>query len=208
MSDLGAEADPAAFQARDLPAAPPEAAEEDTRLMLALRAGQDSALNELMRRWRTPLIAFFLRSTGSGEEAADLAQETFTRVYLSRERYQPGGKFSTWLFTIAANLARNFARWRGRHPTVELDAQPAYQEKPGQDPVPSAELEARERAETVRRAIGTLPEEMREALILFMYHDLPYREIAKIQSTNEKTVENRLYRARLQLKERLRELLE
>ena len=204
---------------------PEEDPDADVALMLALQRGEDAALNGLMQRWRGPLLAFFLRSTGREEEAADLAQETFVRVYTSRARYQRSGKFSTWLFTIAANLARNFARWRSRHPTVDLagaseDGESVEnaldrlsQRPPAGAPQtapehPSQVLEAEERAEAVRAAIQALPEDMREALILFTYHDLSYREIAKIQSTGEKTVENRLYRARILLKERLQALME
>lgn len=217
MSDLTA-----AALAAPLPEDDPDA---DVALMLALQRGQDSALNGLMQRWRGPLIAFFLRSTGRAEEAADLAQETFVRVYTSRARYQPSGKFSTWLFTIAANLARNFARWRGRHPTVELagaledgETAESAMERLSLNPPPGAPdalplepgqaLEAEERARAVRAAIRSLPEDMREALILFTYHDLSYRDIAKIQGTREKNVENRLYRARVMLKERLAGLME
>src|SRR4030095_16121993 len=94
--------------------------EADIKAMLRLRGGEDLALGELMQRWQEPLVSFIYRYTGNKEDALDLAQETFARVYESRIRYQPTAKFSTWLFKIAANLCRNHARWQERHPTVAL----------------------------------------------------------------------------------------
>src|SRR6187549_905955 len=84
--------------------------------MQALAAGEDTALHGIMDRWRDKVAAFLYRMCGSHETALDLAQETFVRVYQARRRYAPGKPFSTWLFAIAANLARKHARWRARHP--------------------------------------------------------------------------------------------
>src|SRR5258707_10545413 len=82
--------------------------------MLRLKNGEDWILNELMTRWQQPLVAFIYRYIGRETEALDLAQETFVRVYATRHRYAVRGKFSTWLFTIAVNLCRNYLRWRQR----------------------------------------------------------------------------------------------
>jgi RNA polymerase sigma factor (sigma-70 family) len=89
-------------------------ADPDAELMLRLKNGEDWILNELMTRWQQPLVAFIYRYIGRETEALDLAQETFVRVYATRHRYAVRGKFSTWLFTIAANLCRNYLRWRQR----------------------------------------------------------------------------------------------
>src|SRR5260221_1656250 len=86
----------------------------DAELMLRLKNGEDWILNELMTRWQQPLVAFIYRYIGRETEALDLAQETFVRVYATRHRYAVRGKFSTWLFTIAVNLCRNYLRWRQR----------------------------------------------------------------------------------------------
>src|SRR5438132_1428009 len=94
----------------------------DIALMLRLAAGEDLALNELMMRWQQPLVSFIYRYVGNQTDALDLAQETFVRIFESRHRYRHYGKFSTWLFAIAANLCRNHFRWRERHPTIALDA--------------------------------------------------------------------------------------
>lgn len=90
--------------------------DEDKHLLIALAGGNDPALNVLMRRWNARLIAYLQRLSGSHTTACDLAQETFVRVYKYRQRYRPTQKFSTWLFAIATNLARNQLRWQKRHP--------------------------------------------------------------------------------------------
>ena len=84
--------------------------------MEKLQAGRDTALNDLMERHAAPVFHFLCRMTGSEADANDLAQETFVRVFKSAKTYRPEQKFSSWLFTIAANLARNHFRWRARHP--------------------------------------------------------------------------------------------
>ncbi|HVE15300.1 MAG TPA: sigma factor, partial [Chthoniobacterales bacterium] len=81
----------------------PSAGDADHAAMARLRDGDDPALNEIMDRWQRRVTSFLLRMTGNEAVALDLAQETFVRVYQSRERFQPRGEFSTWLFTIAAN---------------------------------------------------------------------------------------------------------
>src|SRR5260370_9065075 len=89
-------------------------ADPDAELMLRLKSGEDSILNELMTRWHQPLVAFIYRYIRHETDALDLAQETFVRVYETRHRYTVQAKFSTWLFSIAANLCRNHLRWRQR----------------------------------------------------------------------------------------------
>jgi RNA polymerase sigma-70 factor, ECF subfamily len=89
-------------------------ADPDAELMLRLKNGEDRILNELMTRWQRPLVAFIYRYVWPETEALDLTQETFARVYETRHRYTVRGKFSTWLFTIAANLCRNYLRCRQR----------------------------------------------------------------------------------------------
>ena len=91
--------------------------------MARLVGGHDAALNDLMERHAPAVFRFLCRMLGNEDDANDLAQDTFVRVYRARESYKPDQKFSTWLFTIAGNLARNQFRWRSRHPTVSLDAE-------------------------------------------------------------------------------------
>lgn len=183
---------------------------EDVILMCRLRDGDDLALNEIMRRWKAPLLHFMKRYLPSEAQALDLAQETFVRVYQARDRFDSRAKFSTWLFTIAANLCKNRIRWVYRHPEVSLEEPPSGEEghhentlagkiaAPGDSP--DAQLLAQERAGAVRDAIRTLPHDQKTALILFEYEQMPVMQIAQIIGASAKAVENRLYRARQALR--------
>ena len=180
----------------------PDAADPDAADMLALAAGRDTALHGIMDRWRDKVAAFLHRMTGCHETALDLAQETFVRVWQARQRYDAGGRFSTWLFAIAANLARNHARWRSRHPEAPL---PEDDSRPDTSPDPAAGAAAREQLKAVQRAIAALPPDLREALILSVYHEMPHAEIAAALGCSAKAVETRIYRARQRLQETLAE---
>ncbi|MCB1086311.1 MAG: RNA polymerase sigma factor [Verrucomicrobiae bacterium] len=186
------------------PDAPEGSADEtaDRELLLRLKEGDDLALNDLMGRWRKPVLGYLYRTVGNFETAADLAQEVFVRVYRSRKRYQPKGSVSSYLFTIAANLARNHFRWRKRHPEASLDeAVTASMDADPDSGDPSIQLERDEHGATVRAAVQRLPEKLRTPVILFHFNELPQSEIATIVGCSEKSVETRLYRARKMLRE-------
>ena len=178
----------------------PPSQDADHAAMLALADGHDSALNDIMARWRGGIIAFLYRLTGCHETALDLTQETFVRVYTARHRYDARGKFSTWLFSIATNLARNHARWRSRHPEVAL---PEDDSRLDTAPAPDDAAVSREQLAAVQQAIAALPGDLREALVLSVYHEMPHAEIAAILGCSIKAVELRIYRARQQLREKL-----
>jgi len=181
--------------------------------MERLAAGQDAALNDLMERHATPVFHFLCRMVGNEDDANDLAQETFVRVFRSRDSFRAGEKFSTWLYTIAANLARNHFRWRSRHPNVSLDveageAEPTFGSTlPANTPSPNEQAQAAERAAAVRAAVGKLPEDLREAIVLCEWEELSVAEAAAILETTPKAVESRLYRARQTLREELKSWL-
>lgn len=181
--------------------------------MEKLQAGQDAALNDLMERHATPVFHFLCRMVGNEDDASDLAQETFVRVFKSCKSFHAEQKFSTWLFTIAANLARNQFRWRGRHPNVSLDAENAETEQslgstlPANQPAPNEEALTTERAGAVRAAVKNLPEDLREAIVLCEWEERSVAEAATILETTPKAVESRLYRARGVLRERLKNWL-
>ncbi len=174
----------------------------DTETMLRLKGGDDLALNELMIRWQTPLVSFILRYTGNEQDALELAQEAFLRVFENRDHYEPRSKFSTWLFTIATNLCHNLARWRERHPTVTLhgsgedDAHGIEDTLPAPGDTPSESAERSDLASAVRQHIQALPHDLKTAVLLFEYQDLGYEEIAAALGCTPKAVETRLYRAR------------
>ena len=177
--------------------------------MTRLRGGDDLALNDIMARWQQPLANFLTRFCGNEATALDLAQETFVRVYEARARYDTRGKFATWLYTIAGNLARNFHRWHQRHLTVSLDAPTdesggtLAKHLPDAAPAPDATAATSERASAVRAAIAELPEDQRTAVLLSEFEDRSYADIAALLGCTPKAVETRLYRARQSLRETL-----
>lgn len=183
----------------------------EPELMARLAGGDDLALNVLMDRWGERVGAFLHKMTGNHETAMDLAQETFVKLYQARDRYRPSGSFSTYLFAIASNLARNHSRWKRRHPTVSLDASadngglyvPEATE-PSQTPEEAAQ--AAEKIRAVHEAFLRLPADLREAMTLFVQEDMSYAEIAAVAGCTAKAVETRIYRARQLLREHLKEL--
>ncbi len=173
---------------------PPDA---DIAAMQRLAAGDDLALNSLMERWKDKVAAFLLRMTGNAATATDLTQETFVKLYQSRARYHPTAPFPTYLFRIAANLARNHARWKQRHPTVSIDNEDDHvPESVESQPGPAEQMERSEQLQRVETALAALPDDLREAMLLFTYQDMSYAEIAAAVGCTSKAVETRIYRAR------------
>jgi len=193
---------------------PPNPDEQDALDMQRLAAGHEAALNDLMERHGEKLFHYLFRSLQNEEDAADLAQETFVRVYQHRAKFDAGQKFSTWLYAIASNLVKDRYRWRSRHPQVSLDAEndttgDSFREiLPGHSPSPSERMQTGERADAVRRAVAALPEELRQPLILAEYEERSHAEIGLILKCSAKAVETRIYRARQQLRVSLGALLE
>ncbi len=185
----------------------------DRSAMARLQGGQEVALNELMERHATPVFHFLCRMVGNEDDANDLAQETFVRVFKASRSFRAEQKFSTWLFTIAANLARNQFRWRARHPAFSLDAENAETEQslgstlPASSPTPTEAAVAEERAKAVRAAVSQLPDELRAAIVLCEWEERSVAEAAAILEATPKAVESRLYRARGILRERLKSWL-
>lgn len=184
----------------------------DPELMARLAGGDDLALNALMDRWSERVAAFLYKMTGQRAAAVDLAQETFVKLYQARERYRPSGNFSTYLFAIASNLARNHARWKVRHPTVSMDAvqedgRSVLPEIADVKQTPDEAARSAEKFRAVHEAFLSLSPDLREAMTLFAYEGLGYAEIAGISQCSPKAVETRIYRARQILKERLHELV-
>ena len=191
----------------------PSPDELDAADMQRLVSGHDAALSELMERHGERLFHYLIRSLQNDDEAADLAQEAFVRVYHNRVKFDTQQKFSTWLYAIAANLVKDRYRWRSRHPQVSLDAENEQtgnslrDHLPAHDPTPSDCLEADERADAVRRAVAALPDELRTPLILAEYEERSHAEIGGILGCTAKAVEVRIYRARQQLRVSLAGLL-
>jgi RNA polymerase sigma-70 factor, ECF subfamily len=181
----------------------------DFACMVRLREGDDLALNELMERWQKPLHSFILRYVGNHRDSIELAEETFVRVYQHRSRFNFKSKFSTWLLTIAANLCRQHARWRKRHPTISLDDAASIGEVSDKnlfvsaEEIPSALASRTELARLLKEEIEKLPHDLKTAVLLFAYDNLSYAEIGEILGCTPKAVETRLYRVRKLLAKRL-----
>jgi RNA polymerase sigma factor (sigma-70 family) len=177
--------------------------------MARLVAGHDAALNALMERHGGPLFVYLCRFLRDEDAAADLAQETFVRVYQHRADFKLGQKFSAWLFTIGSNLARSYLRTRSRRPEVPLETSDGDDRPSVADTLaatgntPDEHAQRAEKQAAVRNAVAQLPDDLREAIVLCELEDRSVAEAAGILSTTVKAVESRLYRARQQLRTRL-----
>ena len=180
-------------------------AADDRRRMERVRGGDEAAFAELMARWERPVRAVIGRMVLNAGEAEELAQETFVRLWQQRDRFRPGAEFRPWILAIAVNLARNRLRWWRRRPSVELgEWLGSGAEARDSAPAGPVALERAERVAEVRAAVAALPVDLREALVLFEYEELPQLEVAAILRTTPKAVESRLSRARERLRRSLR----
>lgn len=187
----------------------------DVQLMLGVKAGDDTSFEQLLERYRTPLVNFLYRMVRDAALAEDLAQEVFLRVYRARKKYEPNAKFTTWLFRIATNLALNAIR-DGRFRRMETSLEQASEEEETERPLDVADkapnmverLMEQDRAAFIRRALTKLPEKQRVAVILHKYHDLDYDEIAGILECSESALKSLLFRAYEALRLELAPLVE
>lgn len=175
-------------------------ARSDVQLMLDVKAGDEESFEQLLRKYRTPLVHFLSRMVREQAAAEDLAQEVFLRVYRARKEYSPSAKFTTWLFRIATNLALNAIR-DGRHRQMQVSI-----DTPRDEDEPVIEIAAREaradellmeeeRNRMIRAAILALPEKQRAAVILHKYQEMEYAEIGKILGCSESALKSLLFRA-------------
>ena len=181
----------------------------DIRLMLRVREDDTAAFTELVGNYQRRLVGIMHHLVGNAEEAEDLAQEVFLRVYRNRKKYTPQAKFSTWFFTIANNLALNALRNRNRKPAVPLDASGPFGPRPEEQLVrdhgatPSFGLRQAELAERIRSALDTLNERQKMAVVLNKFEDMSYMEIAEVMGMTTKAVKSLLSRARTRLRDAL-----
>lgn len=184
----------------------------DVRLMMRVRNDDAGAFEELVQRYQNRLVQLLEQMAPRRDMAEDLAQDVFLRVYRARKTYEPGAKFSTWLFTIAGNVSSNAARSLGRRkevmetdaPKPDPDANSAPLEsmavaKSAQ--MPARQLEGLERAEIVRLAMNELNERQRMALWLSRFEEMSYAEIAEVMKMSTQAVKSLLSRARVNLKQ-------
>jgi RNA polymerase sigma-70 factor (ECF subfamily) len=175
----------------------------DSALAQRFLDGEQRAFGELVSRYDQRLLNFVYRTVGDRERAQDLVQETFVRVYRHLHRFDQSRKFSTWIYTIAGNLAKNELRNRSRNPLVlfqtirknwEADHRPLEWED--ERSMPDDLFRKRHLREKVEEAVQELPEHHRIVFVLREIEGRSYEEIAEITGTNLGTVKSRLNRAR------------
>ena len=174
--------------------------DDDVRLMLAFQAGDDAAFEALFARWAGRVLRFVERMVGEASVAEDLVQETFVRVWRARGRYRADARFSTWLFTIAGNAARNELRRpfrRAPHDGFE-DGEGVLALAAGAPPA-DAQVHARREGKALGAAFAALPVRQREALWLRAVEGLSYAEVAAALATSEMSVKALIHRARAAL---------
>ena len=183
--------------------------------MMRVGKGDQSAFAELVSRYWSRVFGHFFRRLGDRQEAEDLTQDVFLRLYRYRRRYRPRAKFITWLFFIAQNVARNAMRSRRRHPCLPMEAlsRPADGEHleglfPDRAEAPSRPLERAEAAHAVRAAVADQADRQRAAMELHQFHNRTYSQVAAELDMSPKAAKSLLYRARLQLRANLTQFME
>jgi RNA polymerase sigma-70 factor (ECF subfamily) len=183
---------------------------DDQGLIEACRAGQTQAFGELVRRYQDRLYPTILRLTGSAEDAHDLLQDAFLRAYEKLGRFHGDSSFYTWLYRIAVNLAlsgRRRKRLTLRFSGTRRD-EPIDPPDPSEQSDPTLPLERAERSATIQRALDALAPDHRAVVVLKEFDGLRYEEVAAALGIPVGTVRSRLHRARCELRERLRGVVE
>jgi len=182
--------------------------------MLRVKTGDLGAFEELVETHQHRVVGTVAKMLGDETEAEDVAQQVFVRVWRSAARYEPTAKFTTWLFTITRNLVFNELRRRKRHGTTSLDESrendddsPRHQIADLGVKVPDVSMLDDEMMNAIHRAIEELPEAQRMAIVLRRYEETPYEEIAQVLDLTVPAVKSLLFRARTELREKLKQYL-
>ncbi len=175
----------------------------DEQLLSDYRHGDKNAFSELVGRYQRELYHFLVRFLGNRAAAEDVFQEAFLQVHQSAEQFDLQRRFRPWLFTIAANKARDLIRSQARRPTNPLQASISGDDESGEfidlmqavQDLPSAALESEELQKQVQVTVGNMPEHLREILLLSYFHQFPYKQIGEILEIPLGTVKSRLHAA-------------
>ena len=189
----------------------------DVRLMLQVRDDDAAAFEELVLRYQSRLLAVLEHLCGKRDLAEDLAQDVFLRVYRARKRYKPDSKFSTWLFTIANNVASNARRGMARRKEVNVEGRESG--PMGANPIeqmalaasgqmPTRQLDKSEMRDIVQVAVGALSERQRLAVLLAKFEDMSYSDIGEVMDLTPQAVKSLLSRARATLRDALQPYLQ
>ena len=187
----------------------------DAALMLRVKRGDMSAFEELVEKYKQPVINVIYHTLRDATEAEDLAQNVFLQVWKSAHRYEVTAKFSTWLFTIARNLCLNEIRRRSRHPADSLEGTlfedenaPAKQFEDVKCYTPTETTLHGELEDKIQEALASLPENQRTAILLCRNDDLAYEDIAKVLGTTLSATKSLIHRGREALKQKLKPYLQ
>ena len=183
----------------------------DVALMAKVAKGDHDAFEALVERHQHAVVGTVARMLGGATNADDIAQQVFLRIWKSASRYKPTAKFTTYLFTITRNLVFNETRRRSRRKEHSLEEQEDdwHQQIPGdEDTRPDAQILQSELQHAVDKAIASLPEKQRLAVVLRRHEHMPYEEIGKILGLSIPAVKSQLFRARASLREGLKQFLD
>ncbi|HYH00393.1 MAG TPA: sigma-70 family RNA polymerase sigma factor [Terriglobales bacterium] len=187
---------------------------DDAEIMLRVKAGDDSAFDYLVQKYRRPMVNFMYRMSHNAAIAEELAQEVFLRVYRSRQTYSADAKFTTWLYRIATNLAVNHARdTKYERPELKVSIDEPDEGTGLTVDVADGSLNAeqnmlrRERLAAIRRHVDALPERQRTAVLMHKYQGLDYRQIAEVLKLSESATKSLLFRAYETLRQKLKDFV-
>ena len=195
-----------AIMEADRKPAPTDENSRDILLMERIGAGDHRAFRELVERHQNAVVGTVAKMLGNASEAQDIAQQVFLRVWRHAKRYRPDAKFTTYLFTITRNLVFNESRRKKRRNEVSADEREENSHvlipaDPNRQP--DSELLQEELRQAVDKAIASLPEPQRMAVVLRRYEQMPYEEIARVLDVSVSAVKSLLFRARTALREAL-----
>ena len=180
----------------------------DKELMLKFQNGDELAYNELVNRYKNKLLNFIYRYFGSKDDAEDILQETFIKLYYKKDYYKPISEFSTWIYTIAANLSKTELRKRKRRKTSQLSEMGVENKEfdSRYEDDTDLEINTEYNEHEINKAIQDLETPFRTAFILRDIQELSYEEISKITEVPLGTIKSRINRARIQLQGKLKEI--
>lgn len=188
-----------------------EANQRDVALMLRVKEGDVEAFEQLIEIHQGPIVGTVSKMLGGASDSEDIAQQVFLRIWKSAARYEPTAKFTTWMFTITRNLVFNETRRRQRKPTIsseELEESVHWEAEDRETISPDQGALNQELEGAINKAIETLPEKQRLAVVLRRYEEMPYEDISRILDVSIPALKSLLFRARGQLKEALQQYLD
>ncbi|WP_169305322.1 RNA polymerase sigma factor [Coraliomargarita akajimensis] len=172
----------------------------DSACLKAIAAGDQTAFASIVERWQVRLINFFYRSVGNRSDAEDLAQETFLELYRAAGRYEHRGTFKAYIFTVARRRLIDSYRKKERRPLDFIDPTDFVMQQQADKPNHTREIE-----EAFHKALASLPDKQRSAILMLQQQGLAYEEIAEALDASLSAVKTWIHRARTHLREQLKD---